>query len=58
MDILEGKGTKQQNAVVTANAGMAIYCGDRKSGIEAALSRAKESLESGKALETFKKLIG
>lgn len=58
LEILEGRGTNSQNAVVTANAGMALFIGDRKAGIDAALSKAKEALESGRALETFKKLIG
>ena len=58
MKILEGYGTTAQNSVVVANAGMALYCCDRKSGMEDAILRAKESLESGRALATFKKLIG
>jgi anthranilate phosphoribosyltransferase len=57
MKILSGEGSASQNAVVIANAGMALYCGDRNSGIEAGMARAKEALESKKALETFKKLI-
>ncbi len=57
MNILEGRGTNAQNAVVVANAGMALYCGDRKSGIENAITKAKESLTSGKALKTFKRLL-
>jgi len=57
MDILEGKGTLAQNAVVMANAGMALFCGDQKSGIQLAFTKAKEALESGKALEAFKKLL-
>lgn len=57
MKILGGAGSDSQNAVVIANAGMALYCGDRNSGIEACMARAKEALESKKALETFKKLI-
>jgi anthranilate phosphoribosyltransferase len=57
MSVLEGKGTKQQNEVVIANAGMALYCGDQKGGIAAAMEKAKEALLSGKALTTFKKLI-
>ena len=55
--ILEGHGTTSQNCVVIANAGMALYCANRHSGIEKAMARAKESLESGKALEAFKKLL-
>jgi len=57
MDVLEGKGTSAQNAVVVANAGMALFCGDQKNGIQSGLASAKESLESGKALEAFKKLL-
>lgn len=57
MNILEGKGTKAQNSVVIANAGMALYCADQKNGVIHAVAKAKETLESGKALESFKKLL-
>lgn len=57
MKILEGNGTVEQNSAVIANAGMAIYCGHQKEGLQSALARAKEALESGKALESFKKLL-
>ncbi len=57
MDVLEGKGTPAQNAIVIANAGMALFCGDQKNGIQSGLAKAKESLESGKALTAFKKLL-
>jgi anthranilate phosphoribosyltransferase len=57
MNVLEGKGTAAQNAAVIANAGMALYCANRKAGISAAVEKAKESLQSGKALEAFKKLL-
>ena len=57
MDILEGKGTVAQNAAVVANAGMALYTGNQKDGIVAAVQKAKEALESGKALRAFKKLM-
>ena len=43
--------------MVIANAGMALYCVNRAAGMNEAVSRAKESLESGKALKTFKRLI-
>ncbi len=55
--ILEGKGTEAQNAVVIANAGMALYAGHQKEGIKSAIEKARESLTSGKALLTFKKLL-
>lgn len=57
MDVLEGKGSAAQNAAVIANAGMALYCADQKAGLLNAVAKARESLESGKALESFKKLI-
>lgn len=58
MNVLEGKGTPAQNAVVIANAGMALYCADQKSGLSKGMMKAREALESGKALNAFKKLIG
>lgn len=58
MKILQGQGTTAQNSVVVANAGMALYCCDRKSGMENAILRAKESLESRRALAAFRKLVG
>ena len=57
LEILEGKGTPAQHNVVIANAGMAIHCADKKQSIPDAVGLAKESLESGKALSSFKKFI-
>lgn len=57
LEILSGRGTPAQQAVVAANAGMALYCADPNSGLGAAIAKAKESLESGKALQTFKNLL-
>jgi len=57
MSVLQGKGTNAQNSAVIANAGMALYCADQKSGVLNAIAKAKETLESGKALESFKKLL-
>ncbi|RAV98049.1 anthranilate phosphoribosyltransferase [Pseudochryseolinea flava] len=57
MNVLEGKGTTAQNSAVIANAALALYAGHQNDGLSAALSRAKESLESGKALQSFEKLI-
>ncbi|MDN5213883.1 anthranilate phosphoribosyltransferase [Fulvivirgaceae bacterium BMA12] len=54
--VLEGDGTEAQNQVVTANAGLAIHCGKSVS-IEDGIEEARESLQSGKALQTFKKLL-
>jgi anthranilate phosphoribosyltransferase len=57
MTILEGNGTQAQNDVVTANAAMALYAGDRSKGLANCVTLAKETLASGKALQAFKKLI-
>ncbi len=57
MKVLEGNGSHEQNAVVIANAGMALYCGHQQEGLTAAFEKAKDALLSGRALETFKKLI-
>jgi anthranilate phosphoribosyltransferase len=55
-NILKGEGTKAQNNVVIANSAMALQCGKGYSTTEA-LERATESLESGKALKAFKKIL-
>src|SRR5688572_8466990 len=57
MKVLEGKGTQRQNDVVAANAAMALYCVDPSKGLTDAVARAREALKSGRALESFKKLI-
>lgn len=57
MRVLEGNGTAAQKAVVTANAGMALYAANQAAGLPAALERASEALKSGKALASFKKLV-
>ena len=55
MDILHGKGSEAQNQVVCANAGMAISTVQGKSPKEG-FEIAKESLLSGKGLDSLKKL--
>ena len=55
--ILEGKGSRAQNDVVIANAALALYCMDEGQGMDTCLGRARESLESGKALRAFKQLV-
>src|SRR5688572_26223425 len=57
MNVLEGKGTAAQNAAIIANAGMSLYAGHQQEGLHRAMERAKESLESGKALASFKNLL-
>jgi anthranilate phosphoribosyltransferase len=55
-NILKGNGSEAQNNVVIANAAMAIECG-KEIMLEEAISEAKESLASGAALKSFKKLL-
>ena len=57
MNILEGKGTYEQNAVVIANAAKALQNTGKYENYEASLAAAKESLENGKALDCLIKLI-
>lgn len=54
--ILKGEGTPAQNAVVIANAAMAIECGKGVSTNDA-VGMAEEALMSGKALKTFKTIL-
>jgi len=56
IDILNGNGTEAQNNVICANAGMAISVVNKIGHLEGFLL-AKESLESGRALDSFKKLV-
>ena len=55
MDIIKNNGTDAQNNVVFANAGMAIATILKVSHIEG-FEKAKESLKSGKALQSLVKL--
>ncbi len=57
LQILEGEGTEAQNDVVVANAALALFCMDESRGLENCIGRARESLDSGAALSTFKNLI-
>ena len=55
--IIEGKGTWAQNAVVIANAAMALFSTDKFEDYEGAYKAAVESLETGKAKQALDKLI-
>jgi anthranilate phosphoribosyltransferase len=55
--ILKGNGTWAQNAVVLANAAMALNCTGAFTSYDSAYHTAIESLESGKAYHSFQKLI-
>ncbi|MBN2274993.1 MAG: anthranilate phosphoribosyltransferase [Bacteroidales bacterium] len=55
--ILEGKGTGAQQMVVIANSALALQCYFPGKSLNECVDLARHSLESGKAYETFKKLI-
>lgn len=54
--ILSNEGNEAQNSVVLANAGLAIST-VKQNSLEEGIANAKESLESGKALESFKNFL-
>ena len=55
--IIKGEGSWAQNAVVLANAAMALNCTGKYANYEDAYKAAVDSLESGKAYTSLKKLI-
>ncbi|MEO5997424.1 MAG: anthranilate phosphoribosyltransferase [Chitinophagaceae bacterium] len=57
MKILKGEGTWSQNAVVLANAAMALNCTGKYPTYNYAYEAAVESLESGNAFRSLKRLI-
>ncbi|WP_207430914.1 anthranilate phosphoribosyltransferase [Sabulibacter ruber] len=57
MNVLEGRGTQAQQDAVVANAGLGIYCSDEKLTVQEALQKARHSLTSGQALQTFQKFL-
>ncbi len=58
LKVIRGEGTKAQTEAVLANAGLALYVGKQLSTIKEGVEMAKESLESGRAFQTFRKLVG
>lgn len=56
-NILQGKGTSQQNAVVLVNAAVALFHTKKFGDYNNCLTLAKESLYSGKALNSFELLL-
>ncbi|HLX93281.1 MAG TPA: anthranilate phosphoribosyltransferase [Puia sp.] len=57
LKILKREGSWAQNAVVLANAGMALNCTGAYRNYEDAYAAAVDSLESGKAFDSLMKLI-
>lgn len=56
--VLEGRGTTEQNNVVVCNAALAIQTIDPERSFSDCFYEAEESLNSKKALNSFKKLLG
>ena len=56
-NVLNNSGTIAQKNVVIANSAMAIFCAKPEFSIEECILLAKESLESKRALQAFKKLL-
>ena len=57
ISVLEGKGTVEQQNVVLANSAMAIQCINRNRSFDDAVQEAKESISSGNAMGSLKRLI-
>lgn len=57
MNVLENKATEVQKQAVLANAALAIHCANPALSITDAVGAARESLESKRALDCFKKLV-
>ena len=56
LSVLNDKATEAQKSAVLANAGLAISVA-KKVSTEEGINQARESIESGKALQSFKKFI-
>ena len=57
-NVLEGKGTRAQNDVVVVNAAMGINCSNHRLNLRESIEIARESLMTGKALETLHLFLG
>jgi anthranilate phosphoribosyltransferase len=56
-NVLEGKGTPAQKNVVIANTALGVRCISPDKPLNDCIAEARESLESGKALNVLTKLI-
>ncbi len=56
-NVIKGKGSEAQNAVVIANAALAIQCISQNENMEACIEEAHDSLSGGKALHALNTLI-
>jgi anthranilate phosphoribosyltransferase len=55
--VISGKGTEAQNAVVIANAAMAIKCISQSDDVNGCIDQAKTILLNGKAEKTLQNLL-
>jgi anthranilate phosphoribosyltransferase len=58
MKVLKNEATPQQQDVVVANAAMALSCANQNLSTNEAVLLARETLQSGKAYQAFKRFIG
>lgn len=57
LNVLHNTATEAQKQAVVANAALALHCADPALSLLDAVAKAQESLESGRALGCFQKLI-
>ncbi len=57
MDVLKNEASDARKNAVIANAGFAIHCAKPELSIEESFNTARETIESGNALKSFKSLI-
>lgn len=57
MNVLNDEATSAQKQAVLANSALALHCANPKLSLLDAVATARESLESKKALNSFKKLV-
>lgn len=57
VNVLSDCSTKEQKNVVLANSSFAIHCLEPNKDLTTCIEIAKESIESGKALQTLKKIV-
>lgn len=58
LKVIKGEGTRAQTDAVLANAGLALYVGKQLPSVRDGVEMARESLVSGRAFSTFRKLVG
>ncbi len=58
LKVIKNEGSRAQTEAVLANAGVALFVGKKLSSVREGVEMAKESLESGRAFETFRNLVG